>query len=218
MDDDIIQAYLWQKVVRLGFSPSKDRDIKSWLYQYNMSLPDFWETEEYPKIGGAKRGFQIKVNFHQINISFDCSITNLKNFAVSFSHLANEPGLMWAHHVDHKYFAFPSQSVLNKMGKEPQAISKISKSAPHLERVLDGLIFHPRTHQHIESPINDHVIRIGGGIYNPFVFLLHLRYQLCLDMNRRQKEKEYLVDLFESAIKNKETTVAANTLLSGGKT
>ena len=175
----------------------------------------FWETEDYPKIGKMNGQFQIKVNFHQINISFDCSITNIKKFAVYFLHVTNTTGLIWIHDVDHKYFAFPSQSLLNKMGKEPQAISKISTQ--HIEKVLDGLIFHPRSHQHIESPINNHEIRIGGGIYNPFIFLLHLRYQFCLDITRRQKEKEYLVDLFESAIVNKETTIAANTLLSGGK-
>lgn len=216
MDNDIIQAYLWQKVIRLGFSPSKDSDIKSWLYLYNSSLPGFWETEEYPKISVLDGQFQIKVNFHQINMSFDCSITNIKKFSVYFLHTANTDGLMWVHDVDHKYFAFPSQSLLNKMGKEPQAINKISTQ--HIERVLNGLIFHPRSHQHIKLPINNHEIRMGGGIDNPFIFLLHLRYQLCLDTKRRQKEKEYLINLFETAIRNKETTIAANGLLSGGKT
>lgn len=216
MDNDIIQVYLWQKVIRLGFSPSKDRDIKSWLHQYNKSLPTFWETDEYPKISKENDQFQIKVNFHQINISFDCFITNIKKFAVYFLHIANTIGLIWTHDVDHEFFALPSQLLLNKIGKEKQAISKISTQ--HIEKVLDGLIFHPRSHQHIESPINKHEIRIGGGIDNPFVFLLHLRYQLCLDPTKRKKEKGYLIDLFESVIRNKETTVAANTLLSGGKT
>ena len=41
MDNDIIQAYLWQKVIRLGFSPSKDSDISRWLHQYARSLPVF---------------------------------------------------------------------------------------------------------------------------------------------------------------------------------
>ena len=37
MDKKIIQAYLWQEIIRMGFSPSSDKDKKSWLRQYGKS-------------------------------------------------------------------------------------------------------------------------------------------------------------------------------------
>ncbi|MDA3898736.1 MAG: hypothetical protein PF482_21560 [Desulfobacteraceae bacterium] len=201
MDNDIIQAYLWQGVIKLAFSPSGDKDIKSWIHQYGCSLPGFWEIAEYPKTSEINGQFQINVNFHQINISFDCSITNIDKFTVSLSHIANTTGLMWTHDVDFQYFAFPSQSLLNKLNKGKQATKKISTQ--HIERVLDGLIFHPRSHQHIEYPINNHEIRIGGGIDNPFLYLFHLRYQLCPIPEKRSEEKNRLNELFTNAIENR---------------
>ena len=43
---------------------------------------------------------------------------------------------------------------------------------------------------------------MGGGITNPFLYLFHLRIQLCPISDRRKAEKARLIDLFEVAIKN----------------
>ena len=47
----------------------------------------------------------------------------------------------------------------------------------------------------------NHDIRIGGGITNPFLYLFHLRIQLCPIPDTRSKERQRLFDLFENAIK-----------------
>jgi hypothetical protein len=116
---------------------------------------------------------------------------------------------MWTHDVDSAYFTFPEQVFLTKYNQRNHAIKHMSTT--DIEKVIDSLLLHPRVHQHIESPINSHEIRIGGGILNPFVFLFHLRYQLCPAPIIRNNERTRLISLFESAVKNN-TPVKPNEL------
>ncbi|MCK5685958.1 hypothetical protein KAJ27_17635, partial [bacterium] len=199
MDNEIIQAYLWQDIIRLGFSPSSDKDKKDWLVQYGNSLKDFWEIDEYPVKNDEITKFTIIHAGLNFEYTFSKSISTSK-FAISLYYLSDKIELMWVHDVDSQYFGFPEQSILNKYGKKNQ-ISDTDISR-HIKIILDGLLFHPRVHQHIQSPINNHEIRIGGGISNPFLFLFHLRYQLCPDITAKNSEKNRLIQLFENAIKN----------------
>jgi len=79
-----------------------------------------------------------------------------------------------------------------------------------VKAVIDGLILHPKAHQHIASPINNHDIRIGGGLDNPFLFLFHLRYQLCPIPDKRQKEKKRLLALFSDSLKSNSSITASS--------
>lgn len=208
MDDEIIQAYLWQDVVRLGFSPSGDKDKKRWLKMYGQSLKDFWEIDDYSYHPSLRNGaFTAELTAPiQINMLIDYSILDISNYTVRFLHISNTRDLMWTHDVDSAYFSFPEQYFLTNYKKRNPAI--INMSMLDMERVIDALLLHPRVHQHIESPINHHEIRIGGGIHNPFLFLFHLRYQLCPDKTKRNEEKNRLIDLFKSAIKIKKNVTA----------
>lgn len=211
MDKEIIQAYLWQDVIRIGFCPTGDKDVKKWLSMYGRSIKDFWEIDEYPPHPQSNGSFTSSLT-SSISISFfiEYSITNLSKFAVNFLHVNKSRDLMWIHDVDGEYFSFPEGSILRKYGKS----KKISDSdvARHIESVLDGLLFHPCVHQHIESLTNNHEIRIGGGIANPFVFLFQLRYQLCPDETAKNEERRRLISLFEGAIISS-SNVPANELL-----
>ena len=212
MDNDIIQAYLWQEVIRLGFSPSGSKDIKKWLKMYGESLFKFWEIDAYPP--HPKSNGKITANLScaaSLNMVLNYSFTNINKFAVTFSPFFDRINILWVHDVDGgSYFVFPERSLLSKYRKGKEAIKKVS--AKHVEEVLNGLIFHPGAHQHINTDF--HKIRIGGGIYNPFLYLFHLRYQLCPDKTKRNEEKKRLITLFESAVKN-DTPVTANALLFG---
>jgi hypothetical protein len=211
MDKNIIQAYLWRNIIRLGFSPIGDKDRRSWLYMYGKSLKDFWEVDEYPPSPKSNGSILAELTSSiKIHILIDYSITDISNFTVRFLHISNTRELMWTHDVDSKYFSFPEQAFLTNHNNRNLAIENMTSE--HIKGVIDALLLHPKAHQHIESPINDHKIRIGGGILNPFVFLFHLRYQLCPDKTRRDKEKERLINLFESAVKSN-TPVTANKLL-----
>jgi hypothetical protein len=203
MDNEIIQAYLWREVIRLGFSPSGKGDMKNWLVQYGRSLKDFWEIDEYPelpaKIDSTIKG-KLLTNLKN-DLFIEYGIKRDFNYSLTFLFPNTEPKIMWSHDVDtNNFFLFPEHSLLNKYGKLQTARRNVSSG--HIKKVLDGLIFHPAVHQHIESPIDRHEIRIGGGIYNPFVFLFHLRYQFCPDNDKREAEKERLVTLFERAIRD----------------
>ncbi|MBU0465313.1 MAG: hypothetical protein KKE12_17220 [Proteobacteria bacterium] len=212
MDNDIIQAYLWQKIIRIGFSPSGNKNIKSWLRMYGQSLKDFWEIDDYPPNPKSNGTIIAELScIASLNIALSYNITNITKFAVTFSPFlpfSDRSNKLWIHDVDGSYFAFPERSLLLKYNRSKEAIKKILSE--HIEKVLDGLIFHPTAHQHIKTDF--HSIRIGGGIHNPFLYLFHLRYQLCPDETRRDEEKKRLISLFESAVK-RGTSVTANELL-----
>ncbi len=180
---------------------------------YGQSLKDFWDIDDYPPIPHYEAGVLKSelASSIQINMLIDYSIVDISNYAVEFFHINNTRELMWTHDVDSRYFTFPEQFFLTKHRKRKHAIRKMSTT--NVGSVIDSLLLHPNAHQHIESPISYHKIRIGGGILNPFVFLFHLRYQLCPDSPARSSERIRLISLFESAIR-KNTPVTANALFS----
>ena len=57
MDNDLVCAYLWQDIIRLGFSPSGTKHKKNWLRQYGKSLKLFWQIEDYPAIPSSRGGY-----------------------------------------------------------------------------------------------------------------------------------------------------------------
>jgi len=113
--------------------------------------------------------------------------------------------------VDYNYYEFPIQRFLKHHNQWKKAINKYS--IEDLEAVIDGLICHPRLHQHIESPIDEHIIRIGGKIDNPFLFLFHLRYQFCPSIEKRLAERARLLVLFNQHIRDNEP-IPISTLMS----
>jgi hypothetical protein len=199
MDRDIIRAYLWRDAIRLGFCPLGSKDRKRWLLQYRNSLGKFWEIGEHP----FKQPFidgQVKISCKQFCIDFDMYITGIGNYEVHFLYCpANKQNeLMWIHGVDSHYFSFPEQSFLTKHNRRKDAIRRMDEY--DMVAVIDGLVCHPHTHQHIEAPIDQHEIRIGGGINNAFLFLFHLRYQLCPIEKKRESERLRLINLFRVSI------------------
>jgi hypothetical protein len=214
MDKDIIRAYLWQDIIRLGFSPSGTKDQKSWLLQYGQSLKDFWEMPTYPK-APSQTDKVISATIDSsisIGMSYEYFIEDDQKFGVMLMYAPPQKnrGLMWEHHMDGQYFSFPSQTFLTNYNQQPQAIQKMRAS--DIGDVIDSLIMHPTPHQHIKSPLNNHYIRVGGGLMNPFLYLFHLRVQLCPDNERRQSERNRLISLFDTAIKEK-STIAPNELM-----
>ena len=65
-----------------------------------------------------------------------------------------------------------------------------------IDQVLTGMIEHPRAHLHMFDDRNRHEVRIGMGLDGPFLFLFQLRFQLCLDQDRRQLELARLRGIF----------------------
>ena len=197
MNKEIQLAYIWKRVILLAFCPSGDREVFDWISCYSRSVKEFWEVSEYPN----QDKFKLSVYNSLIPINYDFSFENLRKFIVNFyyPHNANKD-FIWMHDVDKTYF-IPEQFILthdNHMNKHLRTIKE-----DDLKIVLEGLLFHPAAHQHIEEPLTEHKIRIGGGIHNPFQFLFHLRFQLCLVDEKREEEKNRLNELILKAIKCK---------------
>jgi len=215
MDKDVVRAYLWQDIIRLGFSPSGSKDQKSWLHQYGQSLKAFWKVKGYPKAPSQKNNCISATIDSSISISmtYEYSINHNQKFSVRLMHTPPEKnkGLMWLHDMDGEYFTFPNQCFLN-YHKGWRRTAVINMDTEDIEAVIDSLIMHPTPHQHIESPLENHDIRIGGALLNPYLYLFHLRVQLCPLKETRITEKERLISLFESAIQQ-DTVIAPNELM-----
>lgn len=203
MDRNIIRAYLWQDIIRLGFSPSGTKKQKRWLLRYGQSLRKFWEVEIYPD-NPSQAGKYISATIDSsraVGLTYEYAIENAEKFTVRMMYAppAENRELMWMHDMDGKFFSFPAQRLLNDLKKRKLAVEAMDEN--DLEAVIDSLIIHPTPHQHIESPLDNHDIRVGGGLENLFLYLFHLRVQLCPDRDRRAAERYRLISLFASAIR-----------------
>jgi len=212
----IVRAYLWQEIQRLAFSPSSSTDQATWVRTFHRSLKDFWEIGIYSSHPNRKGGVLSGIIDHPgIGISFDYSIVSASRYNGTFLYTpAGSNGLMWSHNVDDRYFVFPVQDFLTLYNQRNPVIEQFAQDNldDELSEVVDSLICHPRAHQHIELPIDEHEIRIGGGIDNPFLFLFHLRYQLCAGKDRRKKERDRLCELFTKSIKSKADNISSGEL------
>ena len=205
---DIQLSYLWKKIILLAFNPSGDKDVNKWISCYSRSVVKFWEISDYPRLD---RNNLIVANGN-IPINFDFSYESLMKFVVSFYYTnSSNIDFIWLHDVDKNYY-IPEQPILTNDNHMKKCIKGINTD--DILTILNGLFFHPTAHQHIEAPISHHVIRIGGGIHNPFQFLFHLRYQLCLIEQKRDEEKNRLTELFFNAIKSKSSIITPSDLLN----
>lgn len=208
MDKLIVRAYLWQEVIRLGFSPTSASERQTWLHLYSRSLYKFWEMQSYPEMPKkSDNAFRVTI-YSPVDISFECEILQGRSFSVRFLH---GDRLMWLQDADkERYFTFPKQLLLTKHNKSRQAIAAMEPE--DMSTVLDSLIFHPMPHLHVESPVDEHYIRIGGGILNAFQCLFSLRIQFCPSNKMREAEKTRLIEVFTNALSTGER-VDANTLM-----
>ncbi len=202
MNREIVRAYLWQDVIRLGFSPLSKKDQKSWLFLYGQSLKKFWEVD-YPPLP-IRSGESISATINtsvSIGMTFDYAIKSTDKFAVRLMYAPpiEERVLMWVHDMDGSYFSFPKQSLLVHRKQRKQAV--LEMNVADIAEVIDSLIIHPTPHQHIESPVDNHNIRVGGGLLNPFLYLFHLRTQLCPDKDLRKAERARLISVFDTAVR-----------------
>ncbi|MBT3388161.1 MAG: hypothetical protein HN417_09530, partial [Desulfobacula sp.] len=122
MDNDIIQAYLWQDVINLGFSPKSPKEMKKWLSAYGRSLREFWGIYEDPKNPVDKKGkIEGTIHYSEINILFDYSISpnpaTIPKFTITLFYCSNTNDLMWVHDFDDQYFSFPIQSIYYNQDK-----------------------------------------------------------------------------------------------------
>ena len=211
MNDNKRRAIVWDTIERLAFRPNPPA---SWLGVYAKTLHRFWGEETIWDRFGLDDEFIVTF----LNLKCKHIIESESKYKISFVHNSSDC-LHWQTHVDPGFHSkaslqtsfddYPSQQMDNKLHHDVKA-------------VLNGMLFHPRCHAHLEDlgvrnvqldqdsgGLSSHEVRIGGGIENPYVFLFHLRYQFCLVSDQvRQTERLRLIGLFENAIRNNLTVNA----------
>jgi len=208
------RAITWDTIERLAFQPP---DTPSWLRKFGVSLAGFWQAQN-TDVNYNADGFEAWF----LNIACEYEVVARDQYSVSIINAASKRKLSWSLHVDPDYCSkaslvgaqddYPTQHVANDLRGDVIA-------------VLDGMLFHPRNHCHgedmeltmslVATALPPHEVRVGGGIGNAFVFLTHLRYQLCLlDGALREAERDRLIDLFTTAIRDKRDSVSAKEILN----
>jgi hypothetical protein len=190
----------------------------AWLDLFNRTIHKLWELQPGDVPTEREASFVVPL----LSIICEYSVEKPEKYVGSIRLRANEGRLLFSVHSDPAFVSkagfhndprnYPSQDVTGCLQHDVAC-------------VLDGMIFHPRIHTHIEEhgPLPNapppqrllalHEIRIGGGIENAFVFLFHLRYQFCLvSEETRGSERTRLVNLFRTAISGRKTDVPASHL------
>ena len=215
-EKEIKLSYLWKKIILIAFNPSGTKEIFDWLSIYRRSVKEFWEISNYPN----HDKFNIKVSNNNIPIDFDFNYNDTQKFSVKFFYVRDDvKSSAWMHDVDKSYFT-PEQPVLAQNNHINKYLRSVNED--DIKEVLDGLLIHPTAHQHISFNDNEqqndsapkHEIRIGGGFHNPYQFLFHLRYQLCLIKEIRESERSRLILLFYDAIKKECSVIPPSKLLN----
>jgi hypothetical protein len=203
-------AIVWDTIERIAFMP--DNEAK-WLTVFERTLHTLWGVQAADVIIRHRTGFIALL----LNVDCKYSVETKSKFSVSIINIAAQASCCWNVHADPN---FHSKAAFYASPEKypPQDMKKYLRD--DIAHVLDGMVFHPRTHAHGDLlgimpnfttaglSLPCHAIRLGGGIENAFVFLMHLRYQFCLLSEEvREKEKARLVDLFTAAITDKQLVV-----------
>jgi len=216
MNDNKRRAIVWDTIERLAFRPNPPA---RWLGVYAKTLHRFWGEQP------VQDRFALADNFIVTCLNLKCCflIESESKYNISFVQGSSDC-LNWQFHVDPGFLS--KASLQTSVANYPS--QQMGELRRDVEAVLNGMLFHPRCHAHLEDlggwhvqldqnsgGLSSHEVRIGGGIENSYVFLFHLRYQFCLvHTNARRDERLRLVDLFENVIKNKNSTVSASALFN----
>ena len=207
------QAIIWDAIERMAFRPTP-ANKDEWLWRYVRTLPKLWGLQVTDIRTRKNIGFDVDF----LNIACDYTVEASNRYNIKIDSIAPVSSTCWYLHVDPDYL---SKSALYNPTENYPSQDMNTHLAGDVQTVLDGMIFHPRNHAHgdklgIASEFADglalspYEIRLGGGIENAFVFLTHLRYQLCLlSDDARQTERTRLIRLFTATIRDHRPTVPA---------
>ena len=205
---------MWDTIERLAFRPNPPA---SWLGVYAKTLHRLWGTHPMWIRFGLDGEFIVTFP----NLKCRYFIESASKYKISFVHDSSDC-LHWQTHVDPGFHS--KASLQTSVDRYPH--QQMGELRRDVEAVLNGMLFHPRCHTHLEDlgvlpvqldqdsgGLKSHEVRIGEGIENPYVFLFHLRYQFCLVSDQaRDREKTHLIGVFENAIRKKDKTVNASKL------
>ncbi len=214
MNETERRAIVWDMIERNAFRPRSDKDRSTWLGVYAKTLHKLWDMDPIWTTLVSDDIFDIPF----LDLKCDYTIENEGKYSASLQDSSASQNY-WQSHIDSGYLSKASLHSANREYPHQQR----ADLQRDIEAVLDGMLFHPRCHAHLDKigghqhvqlaqdsgGMSSHEVRIGGGIENPYVFLFHLRYQFCLVAHHvRQAERWRLIDLFADAIQNNSRVTA----------
>jgi hypothetical protein len=206
-------SIVWHTIERLAFSPAP-ADRGRWLTVYERTLPKLWGRQVPDVPIRQHSGFDADF----LNVACNYTIEAPDRYSITIVNAATLPPACWHLHVDPIYCS--KGAFCDTTGHYPRQ-DENRHLARDVERVLDGMIFHPRNHAHgdavgivsqlgADPALPAAKIRLGGGVENGYVFLTHLRYQFCLlSEDARQADRTRLIRLFTEAIRGRHPMVSA---------
>ena len=210
-------ATVWDLIEHSAFCPKNENN---WLRCYSQQLSNLLQLE--PTWIDAQLRGQFQIN--TLNIGCTYGIESSETYVVSLTRLGNGVMPFWSTHVDSSCVG-KAELFAGAVDYPPDEINTHLRS--DIEKVLEGMVFHPRSHAHLSEVgfqtsgdidpscgmLKAKEIRVTGSAQNGFVFLYHLAFQLCVvSKEAREREKARLVDLFETAIKGNQTPISAGNL------
>jgi hypothetical protein len=199
MNDSRRRTHVWEIIARHAFMPRNDRDRAYWLGCFSRSIYQYLDD---PILRVPRGGMPLDGTFGCISLDFECRY-RIQSECADFTLLV--PSCEWQLGVDSRVFA----CVPDLNGWE-EAQGELTQE--DVTEVLRGMIEHPRTHLHIHQSEFSHDVRIGTGFYAPFLFLFQLRFQLCIDLARRQAELSRLTRIFTLDWLRRESDVSPQAL------
>lgn len=186
MNDNKRRAIVWDTIERLAFRPNPPAN---WLGVYAKTLHKLWGE------AAAWNRFGLDDEFIVTFLNLKCchSIKTVSKYEISFLHDSSDR-MHWKFHVDPGFHSKASLQIT--VDKYPS--QQMDKLRRDVGAVLNGMLFHPRCHTHLEDlgirhvqldrekgGLKSHEIRIGGGIENPYVFffIFVISFVWCTQMS-----------------------------------
>ena len=211
MDDEKIAIFLCQQIMIRGFKVAQNAQLR-WISNCLNTFKDFWQTSNIPiKYTATQDKINIEINADELDLIAYMTIDKQKDddFSAVYQNLTNEnKNEFILRHESHSHHQ-PSLNLNYPFDQNEILTARHRFTDEQLDKAISYLILHPFTHIHIkmnDSP-NNH-IRLSGGLSNAFLYLFHLRYQLCPIEIREPKhgplknpERTRLITLFGNAIR-----------------
>lgn len=204
------RAIVWDTIERLAFMPD---NRQKWLSIYERTLHSLWQLQAADVPIQRLSGFEAVF----LNVACEYSVEAADKYSVRIVNAGAAAPFRWCVHADPAFYSRAASYATRE--KFPHQ-DREKHLRTDVECVLEGMIFHPRTHAHGDAlgfastfdgnglSLSTHEVRLCGGVENAFVFLTHLRYQFCLLCDEvRNQERTRLINLFTAAINDRHVVI-----------
>lgn len=151
MKDNKRLALVWDTIERLAFVPRTDKDCKIWLGVYARSLHKLWDLPEIFNYKGSTNTFNISF----LNLKCDYNTIDHKTKYSVYLRDLSACRNYWQSEIDPCYLSRISLDTVHDNYPKQKMDKCLIKD---IIAVLDGMIFHPRCHTHMDEILDPPVL------------------------------------------------------------